>query len=177
MQFDWNWKCYLLSLLFFFLFRPHYKRCNCRVLTESEWLFISIHIYFHFFTRNIITAFWLNLKMLFIFLYSPFRNYKKYNFWLNLSSYLSTFTSFLSYFPHDETPPLTPPTRSEYSPELSVPWTSGHAWYLKSSRLSLVQESMVEAGELHCPCPLWYPKVSGPLNWQGTGRASRRNIE
>jgi hypothetical protein len=65
-------------------------------------------------------------------------------------------------------------------PVLSVPCTSGQAWYLSKSCDSFVHESTRDTGLPHSPDPRLYVKVKGaPLKGQGTGppAGSARNIE
>lgn len=47
-------------------------------------------------------------------------------------------------------------------PVLSVPRTSGQAWKLNSRRLSSVQLSIFDTGDLHSPLPRLYVKTKGP---------------
>lgn len=65
-------------------------------------------------------------------------------------------------------------------PVLSVPWTSGQAWYRSKSWDSSVHESTRDTGLPQSPDPLLYVKVKGaPLKGQGTGPSagSARNME
>lgn len=69
---------------------------------------------------------------------------------------------------------------SSDQPVLSVPCTSGQAWYLSRSWDSFVHESTRDTGLPHSPDPRLYVKVKGaPLKGQGTGppAGSARNME